>query len=295
MLPLDSFILGDNPFFGINHHSRQAGESNAQRFQDTTQIIHVIRLARQAGFQGIMLSAHDQSRDILRLLQDDIELRDFHVYPNIPYLMKYVQRATQEGLLGTLQHLLTQGTAQKGLAAVASLLAGGIGFVKKDFKRMMETAIELELAPYDAMPTPAIFLHNGIVDLILGLGCLELLEYYDDRVRKKYDSRPGFGTLNLPLCLKSLQSIGLKRPLIMAPFNKKGFHMNPSRESCEKVLTHEDFDFFAMNVLVSGALPAEEAFEYLKEFPSIRHIIVGASSEKNIKSSLALLKKVVLH
>jgi hypothetical protein len=75
----------------------------------------------------------------------------------------------------------------------------------------------------------------------------------------------------------------------MAPFNKTGFHMNPSRESSEDVVRNLPIRFYPMNILVSGALPAEEAFEYLHQFPQIHHAIIGASSERSIASSAELL------
>jgi hypothetical protein len=281
-----TFILGDNPFFGVNHHSRKEGERKAQRFEDPKAVVEVLKIARQHGAAGVMLSSHERVGAIIQEMTKTPELAGFDVYPNIPYLMKYVQRVTQEGMMGTLTGIISQG---KGLSNLTSLISGGAGFMQKDFSKMLETAIALEMSLYKGVRTPVIFLHNGLVDLILGLGMNDVLRLYADIVRRKFKAEPGFGTLNLELCARTLLASGFERPIIMAPFNKTGFHMNPSRESSEDVVRNLPIRFYPMNILVSGALRADEAFEYLHQFPQIERAIIGASSENSIASSATLL------
>ena len=138
---------------------------------------------------------------------------------------------------------------------------------------------------------PAIFLHNGLTDLALGLGMTEVFHFWNDLIRSKYGAEPGFGTLNLPGLAAALDRAGLRDPLIMAPFNVAGFHMNPSQAACESSAASGAFTLLAMNVLVSGAAAPEAAFEYLARHPRVRNAVIGASTEEHLAQNAGLLKK----
>jgi hypothetical protein len=283
---LDTFILGDNAFFGVNHHSRKVGAEKARFFENTDNIIQVLKIARREGAGGVMLSSHVRTPEIIRAMRREPDLGDFNVYPNIPYIMKYVQQVTQVGMTGTLRRVI----ANSGWSA---MFTGGVGFMKKDFKKMLGAAIDLEMVMYKGVRTPAIFLHNGLVDLALGLGMHEVFRLFDRHIRERYHSVPGYGTLNLPLLSKFLHEAGLENPLILAPFNSAGFHMNPSRELCEKSLAQYPVRLLAMNVLASGSTDAESAFRYLSGFKQIGHVVVGATQPAHIQQSYELSKKYV--
>lgn len=287
-LPIDPFILGDNAFFGVNHRSRQEGDARARQFADPREVARICAAAHRNGAGGLMLSSHERAASILRAIRGIRELRDFNLYPNIPYLMKYVQRSTQSGIAGLMLQVLSGGAWHR---QIATAVRGAAAYLRKDFRQMIAVAVELELAPYRKHPTPAIFLHNGLADLALGLGWTDVLVYWDELIRSKYRAIPGFGTLNLPMMRSALKSAGVTDPLIMAPFNLTGFHMNPSREACEAAVNEGGFTLLAMNVLVSGSAKPEEALAYLGRFPAVRHAVIGASSEKHLAENAALLKK----
>jgi hypothetical protein len=285
---IDSFILGDNAFFGVNHRSRSEGDERAKQFHDPREVARICAAARRNGAGGVMLSSHERSASILKAIAAAPELKGFRIYPNIPYLMKYVQRSTQAGVGGLMMQVLSGGAWHRQLAA---LTRGAAAYLKKDFRAMLSVAVELELAPYRDHPLPAIFLHNGLADLALGLGWTDILAYWDELIRVRHQAIPGFGTLNLPLMRASLTRAGVSNPLIMAPFNVSGFHMNPSQASCEATAREDGFTLLAMNVLVSGAASPEDAFAYLGRFPHVRHAVIGASSDKHLTQNAALLKK----
>lgn len=287
---IDSFILGDNSFFGVNHHSRREGEERARQFADPAAVARICAAARRNGAGGVMLSSHERTKSILAAMRREPALKDFNVYPNIPYLMKYVQRSTQAGVAGLLLEVFAGGAWHR---QAATLSRGALAYLKKDFRSMLSVAIDLELAPYRKHPLPAIFLHNGLTDLALGLGWTEVFLFWDELIRKKYRAEPGYGTLNLPLLSTELKRAGLTNPLIMAPFNLAGFHMNPSREACETAVRAGGFTLLAMNVLVSGAARPADALGYLGGFPSVRHAVIGASSEKHLAENAVLLKKIL--
>jgi len=286
---IDNFILGDNQFFGVNHHSRKTGESKARRFENPEEVVEVFRAARRAGAGGVMLSSHERTPAIIRAMLKDKDLREnFGVYPNVPYIMKYVQKVTRHGIIGAANETILGPAA---MSNTLSVLRGGWGLLRKDFRRMMESALEVELSVYRGAKIRAVFLHNGIVDILLGLGMHDVFLYYDEFIRRRYMAVPGFGTLNLGRLAGALASCGLKNPLIMAPFNSAGFHMNPSRQDCEQSLEKNGITLLAMNILASGASRPREAFEYLGRFRNLKHVVVGASSQAHLSESYSLCKE----
>jgi len=287
---IDNFILGDNQFFGINHHCRKSGEKKAEQFGSVEKIIEIMKFAKRQGAGGVMLSSHEKTRDIIRaMLKDDELANDFNIYPNIPYLMKYVQKSTQGGMIGLLKFVL--GRSGFRWDNIKRLSWGGLGLIRKDFRMVMTCALDFEMSMYHGAKVKAIFLHNGIVDLILGLGLYEIFIEFRDYIQNHYGAIAGFGTLNLTKLVQALGQIGLRNPLIMAPFNAMGFHMNPSQKVCEEVAMSNGITLLAMNVLASGALDPQTAFKYVSQFKKIQHVVIGTSSHAHIAESYGLAKK----
>lgn len=286
---MDHLILGDNPFFGINHRSQAAGREKLKKFSNPNAVVNLFKIAEEAGAHGVMLAAHAKTAAIIQEMKKDSKLaQNFSVYPNIPYLMKYVGEVTRYGMVGAVTKMLT---GQSATANFMAMLKGGLGVLKKDYLQMMETAVDIEYSMYQGVKTPAIFLHNGIVDLLLGLKMKEPFCHYADYIRKRYKAEPGFGTLNLALLADWLKKCEIEKPLIMAPFNAMGYYMNPSRVACEEAVQKGDFTLVAMNVLAQGALRPQSAFEYLGKFEKIKHVIIGASSAAHIEESFHLARK----
>jgi hypothetical protein len=284
----EGLILGDNPFFGVDHRSRKAGEAKARRFEKDEEILRVLRIAKDAGFGGVSFSSYDRIPSIARKIASDPALSEnFPVYPTIPYLMKFVQLVTREGFSGAARRVIFGRLSAQRAGAIFS---GALAWASKDFLGLFRAGLDLEISLYGRTRRPAVFLHNGITDLLLGLGMDELFLEYDAYIRARQKTEPGYGTVNLPLLVRRLHSLGIKDPLIMAPFNSAGFHMNPSPSECEKTVRSGGFRLMAMNALASGAVKPAEAFEYLARF-GIRRVVIGASKEEHIRQCRDLARK----
>lgn len=283
---MDDLILGDNPFFGINHRAERQASEKSKRFDNVQNIVDVMKIARQNGAGGVMLTSHEKTAGIVRQMIKEPELVSFHVYPHIPYIMKYVREVTRSGLVGTFANLVS---GDSGLGNLRHMIAGGLGILQKDFHALVKSAIDMEMTIYKGAQVKAIFLHNGIVDLALGLGMDDVFLFFDSYIRQRYSALPGFGTLNLVRLVKRLNDCGLKNPLVMASFNAKGFYMNPSQAECETIVKKNSFTLLAMNTLAQGALDPETAFRYLSRF-GVQRAIIGASTEKHIEESFRAAK-----
>ena len=118
----------------------------------------------------------------------------------------------------------------------------------------------------------------------------DILKAYDTYIRQKYKAEPGYITMNMPILLDVLNSLGIKNPIICSSINKIGFRMSGGKELYEKYLTEKEFRPIAMQVLAAGALRPKEAIEYLGQFSKIESVLFGASSKEHIQETEELIK-----
>lgn len=285
---LDRIILGDNQFFAVNHMSQEKTFAQAQKFGKDEAILSVMRDAKDRGIRGMMLHSHPRAEGLCDVMRSDPGVwSEFGLYPCIPYAFKYVMALNEKGMYP----VLVDQVKKAGVGASLSMfLSGGIGLATGDYFKLIGVLVDLELQIFRNLPIRVIFLHNVVVDLILALKIEGLLKFYADYVRDKHRLQPGFGSLNLPLLVERLGAEGVKDTVIMTSVNKTGFFMNPSREACEKVLAESGLNVVAMSILASGAIPAEEAFQYAARFPAVKSFLFGASRRETMEKSLAILK-----
>src|SRR4029077_11708975 len=136
-----------------------------------------------------------------------------------------------------------------------------------------------------------IFLQNLIVDLLLGLGFKDAFTTFAEHVRERYDAEPGFITMNMPMLLDVLDEVGIKNPIVCSNINKIGFRMCGGLEADEEALRERECRALAMSVFASGAIPAEEAIEWICAQPNLHSIVFGASSARNIRSTRELVDR----
>lgn len=67
--------------------------------------------------------------------------------------------------------------------------------------------------------------------------------------------------------------------------------MSGGIELYEKTIAERKFRPIAMQVLASGALRPEQAFEYVCKQKNIESILFGSSSREHIKHSIELIQK----
>jgi hypothetical protein len=126
--------------------------------------------------------------------------------------------------------------------------------------------------------------------MILGLRMYSIFREYNIYIREKYNAEPGYITMNLPVMLDVMESIGLKNPIICSSINKIGFRMCGGKEKYETYLKEKEFRPIAMQVLAAGALRPQVAIEYLGQFPKIESVLFGASSKSHILETKELIE-----
>lgn len=282
---MDKVLFGDNQFFAVNHLSDEKSREQAIRFKDDEAIIRILDSARETGINTFMCTTHDRIASICDHMRSNPEkYRDFNMFPCMPYAHKYANAVTDLGIVGTIKQYVPGNI-------FSTFTKGGVAYLRKDFIGLMELLIDAELKMFRGINTPVIFIQNVVVDMILGLKMMEVFKAYDSYIREKYNSEPGYITMNMPALLDALNSIGIENPIICSSINKLGFRMSGGKEIYEKYLNEKTFRPIAMQVLAAGALRPKEAVEYLSRFPKIESVLFGASSKNHIQETKELIEK----
>jgi hypothetical protein len=283
---MDRLLFGDNQFFGVNHMSEEKARAQQLRFQDIEAVIEVLDAAHAEGVRTFMCTTHDRIAlvcDHMRAQPD--RYADFLFYPGMPYAHKYANAVTENGMLGAVKRFLPD----EGLMDAA--LRGGRSLATKDVEGMTTLLIDAEMKMFEGLKTPVIFLQNLVVDLLLGLGFESAFKVFADHVRDRYDAEPAFITMNLPMLLDALDRVGIENPIVCSNINKIGFRMCGGIEAYEEALRDRTFRAIAMSVFASGAIPPEEAIEWVCAQPNLEAIVFGASSARNIRSTRELVDR----
>lgn len=283
---IDRLLFGDNQFFGVNHMSEEKARAQQLRFQDVGAVIEVLDAAYAEGIRTFMCTTHDRIALVAdRVRAEPERYAEFRFYPGMPYAHKYANAVTESGMLGAVKRFLPE----EGLMDAA--LRGGRSLASKDVEGMTTLLIDAEMKMFEGVRTPVVFLQNLVVDLLLGLGFESAFGVFAEHVRSRYDAEPGFITMNLPRLLDALDRVGIENPIVCANINKLGFRMCGGIEAYEEALRERRLRAIAMSVFASGAIPPEEAIEWVCSLPRLSSIVFGASSARNIRATRELVDR----
>ncbi len=283
---MDRLLFGDNQFFGVNHMSEEKARAQALRFQDIGAVMDTLDAAYDEGVRTFMCTTHDRISLVCdRVRAEPERYAEFTFYPGMPYAHKYANAVTESGMLGAVKRFLPD----EGLMDAA--LRGGRSLATKDVEGMTTLLIDAEMKMFTGLRTPVVFLQNLVVDLLLGLGFKDAFTTFAEHVRERYDAEPGFITMNLPMLLDTLDEVGIENPIVCSNINKIGFRMCGGLEAYTDALRERRFRAIAMSVFASGAIPPEEAIEWVCSQPNLHSIVFGASSARNIHATRELVDR----
>lgn len=283
---MDRIFFGDNQFFGVNHVSEEKARQQLMRFQDINTIVDVLHSAYSAGVHGFMCTTHERMIEVTEIIRREPERwTGLRIYPGMPYAHKYANAVTELGPLEALKRFLpTEGVLD-------TMMRGGKALVTRDVEGMITLLVDAEMKAFQGLETPIIFLQNVVTDLVLGLGYHRAFRVFAEHVRKRYKAEPGFFTMNLPMLLPALESAGIENPIVCANVNKVAFRMSGGIEAYRDATRRHPARVIAMSVLASGALPPREAIEWVTREPYVASILFGASSQRNIENTVALIRE----
>jgi hypothetical protein len=267
---MDRILFGDNQFFGVNHMSEEKARQQLVRFKDTSAVIEVLDTAYDMGIRTFMCTTHDRIGEICdHMRANPVRYKDFIYYPCMPYAHKYANSVGQVGILETIKRFSSG-------SVINTIFRGTVGALTRDIYELMRLLVDAEMKRFEGLQTPVIFVQNVVTDLILGMKLYKVFAEFDGHIRKKYGAEAGFITMNVPALLDALDQVGLQNPIVCANINKISFRMSGGRDLYEKTIRERRFRPIAMSVFASGAIPAEEALEYVCAQPRIESIVFGA-------------------
>lgn len=283
---MDRIFFGDNQFFGVNHMSEEKARQQLMRFQDINAIVEVLYDAYSAGVTGFMCTTHERMIEVTEIIKADPQKwTNLSVYPGMPYAHKYANAVTELGPFEAIKQFLPSG------GLIDTMMRGGKALFSRDVESVVTLLIDAEMKAFEGLNTPIIFLQNVVTDLILGLGYHDAFRMFSDHVTKKYGAEPGYFSMNLPMLLPALDAAGVKNPIVCANVNKIAFRMSGGIEAYREATERWPARVIAMSVLASGALPPKEAIDWVVNEPYVESILFGASSRRNIESTVALIRE----
>jgi hypothetical protein len=283
---MERLLFGDNQFFGVNHMSEEKARAQLMRFKDDAAIIEVLDNAYDAGIKTFMCTTHDRMSGICdHMRRDPTRYKDFVFFPCMPYAHKYANSVTEVGALETIKRFSAG-------SMVGTLLRGALGAITKDVYELMKLLVDGEMKSFKGLNTPVIFVQNVVTDLLLGMKLHGVFKEFHGYVRERYGAEAGFITMNLPALLDVLEQLGIENPIVCSNVNKINFRMCGGLELYEKTIRERRFRPIAMSVFASGAIPPEEALEYVCRQRRIESIVFGASSRRNIEQTRDLVLKL---
>jgi hypothetical protein len=284
---IDSILLGDNPFFGVDHLSLENARAKKNVSQDFNNIIDVIKFSSHVGVDGMVVSTHPRLKDLLDHMATTTDLLNkitFH--PIIPYIQGYVLKINEKGIIKVLMDILNPPTSLQNRIKI--ITKGSIGAIRKDIFELFKLFVDLELLQLRDAKINTVFLHDVFTELALSLNLKSIFQSFQEHLREEYGVEAGLVTKNFPLLVDRLEDWNLTFSTIMTSFNRVGFQMNPSKRSCEHSLLKYDGKVIAMSVLAGGFLEPNEAYSYILSQPKIRSVVIGISSVSHAKKTFEI-------
>lgn len=285
---IDRIIFGDNQFFGINHMSEEKAQAQAERFKDVHAILKVIDAAYDCGIHAFMFNTHDRVAEICdHFRANPQKYSDLRLYPSMPYAHKYANAVNEKGMIGALSEFLFAGRTVG--QAVTTIVRSGRSIVNRDMIEVMKLLVDAEMRMFRGLNVRAVFLQNIVTDLLLGLRAKPIIIEFADHAQSTYGVDAAFNTMNMPRLVDFLEECGIRNPIVCSSINKAGYLMSPSRQEYERTLATKQFRPMAMSVLASGAIPVDEAIDYVCSLPNIQGIVFGASSRTHISETRQMI------
>ncbi|MGA2683271.1 MAG: hypothetical protein ABSF44_15915 [Candidatus Bathyarchaeia archaeon] len=288
-------IVGDNPFQGISHLSQERARSRgATDVSLEDHAADVVLAAVKNGADGFSFSVSDRTLSILRTLRERKIIDQINLYAMVPYAFEYVRIAAQTGTPGLVKRFAKQVALSGDIRAV---LEGFWSVVRVNPEGFMNTYLAYELSRIKSSAGKqanlvSVLLNEVIGDMGLALDLDWLFKSFISYLSNR-GITPGFNTRNFPYLVKKLKEwdINLDEKLIVTPFNKAGFQMNPSREECEKTLQSlHSPSVLAISVLAAGYFKPSEALDYIAGLENLKGAVVGVSTEQQACELFSLFR-----
>lgn len=280
-------LVGDNPFHGVSHVSRERALLRADNILDTKHAAKLVVTSVNNGANGFTFTVSETTLSILREINKSKLANKIALYPLVPNVNEFVRTAGSTGGLPGLAKDIT-----KKMSAVMDfqLLGNGIrGIICNEPKLLLKAYLKYEyirlqntLRKGHNIFLASILLHEVVTDMALALDMQWLFRAHIE-LMTKLKLQPGFETRNLPYFVKQFNKwqIDFNGVVIEAPLNPIGFQMCPSKTECENAISNAPgSEIIAFSILAAGYVNLPQALDYVTSLPGIKGVAIGVSNEK---------------
>jgi hypothetical protein len=181
----------------------------------------------------------------------------------VPNMRAYLRDASDYGVVGAaLQRFRCLGLLDQARIALHNLPRAP-RVLARDFATGVLVMVEMELARLRRLTPTYGVLNASVTDLALALDQRRLIADFVALTERAYGLRSALATYNYGILVERLGAWGVRPGAVLAPFNPRGYLMNPSRQECEWLLKGSPIDVVATHVEVDGLVGLPEAVEYL--------------------------------
>ena len=286
-MKLPRVMLGANPFHGVSYKNSAQRKEYRSYFNSAERIYEIIEKSFKLGVRGIHLYTNDLEIEAVnqaKKLFDD-KLVVVAVLPDI-YGALSRQAGTPEGKIST------------NLAKLKVLLRNSTSFisagVKGDLVPLIKKALDTEIDLIKKTQPKFILLHGTLADITCATKKRDILEIFIKKV-KNVGAIPGLATHNFYRLVESLKEMDISVPIIMAPFNQKGFMMNPAPETCIKTMYEikNETVIIAKKVLAGGVLDPFHAQQYIFDKLKMDAAAIGIGTLYEAEKTFSDTKKIL--
>lgn len=269
---MTKFILGDNPFFDINHSS--GGADKGFRPDLFADCIHAYA---ENGGDILMLSAHEEHLpDIISTLKQYKKLKTALVYP-LPHTVN--DRVASEGYIGLFKLINLKAI----FFAIITVLLKPL--VKDKIRKILYRNMiyhfyknALNNLGFEKSKVSHICLHNIWTDLLLASGDYTILHAFEEAI-KKLDLDAVILTQNCTNLVKNYVP-ALDTTISCGSINKLEYMMNDSFQKLSQLPNYTAHRIWAMQILAGGNIPLPEALLHLEN--NVDRFIYASSKPERI-------------
>lgn len=279
-------ILGDNPFFNVNH--RTGGKKTSTDTSPFETATEVMSEAVKNSIDTLMLSDYETAPKLLSKFSAENPRSRIQIALVIPYPHTINNLISSHGYFGALKSLMSNNLFGILLGLLMTPFTGTAGLYAKIF----ESYIKLQLKKYDILnvDTRYVCLHNVVVDLLLANQRSDILISFIKAVRR-IDREPVLITQNIS---RLVSMLGDKSYTVCGSYNLNGFMTNPSRHEVLQAIENnrEYTKYWAMQILASGAIQPQRALKD-KGLLQFDAILYATSNPSRVKEFSTLVRENV--
>jgi hypothetical protein len=291
-------LVGDNPFHGVSHVSRERSLLRDSNVIDTRFAAELVMSSAANGANGFTFTVGDTTLAILDEINKS-KLENIVYYPLVPNVTEMVRTAgSTGGLPGLAKEMAKRLTFRIDRRLLANLVKGALfndpGSLFKTYLIYEYIRLKHSIGKSTGGSLRSILLHEIVTDMALALDMGWLFRTHI-ALMGELGLKPGFETRNLPYMVRQLRKwqIDPTNLVIEAPFNAVGFQMCPSRADCEAALEYfQNAEVIAFSVLAAGYLQPLDAFSYVSGLRGLTGLAIGVSNKEQAVSTFTLAKKV---